>query len=78
MIIFLLKGLIRDRSRSLFPFLTVVLGVTLTVFGHSWIKGAQSPRFIDNEEGFLWLSEKDGFNHIYFYAMNWNVICSLN
>lgn len=51
MIIFLLKGLIRDRSRSLFPFLTVVLGVMLTVFGHSWIKGAQSS-FIDSSAKF--------------------------
>jgi putative ABC transport system permease protein len=51
MITFLLKGLIRDRSRSLFPFLTVVLGVMLTVFGHSWIKGAQSS-FIDSSAKF--------------------------
>jgi putative ABC transport system permease protein len=51
MITFLLKGLIRDRSRSLFPFLTVVLGVMLTVFGHSWIKGAQSS-FVDSSAKF--------------------------
>ncbi len=51
MIAFLFKGLIRDRSRSLFPFITVVLGVMLTVFGHSWIKGAQSS-FIDSSAKF--------------------------
>lgn len=39
MILFLLKGLIRDRSRSLFPFLTVMIGVMLTVFLYCWIKG---------------------------------------
>ncbi len=39
MIKFLFKGLIRDRSRSLFPVLTVVLGVMLTVVGYCWIKG---------------------------------------
>ncbi len=39
MIKFLLKGLIRDPSRSLFPLLTVILGVMLTVFLHSWIGG---------------------------------------
>lgn len=39
MILFLLKGLIRDRSRSLFPFLTVTIGVMLTVFLYCWIKG---------------------------------------
>ncbi len=51
MIGFLFKGLIRDRSRSLFPLITVVLGVMLTVFGHSWIKGAQSS-FIDSSAKF--------------------------
>ena len=39
MVMFLLKGLIRDRSRSIFPIIVVVIGVTLSVFLHSWIKG---------------------------------------
>jgi putative ABC transport system permease protein len=39
---FLLKGLIRDRSRSLFPVLIVAVGVMLTVFLHSWINGVLS------------------------------------
>lgn len=51
MISFLFKGVIRDRSRSLFPFITVVIGVMLTVFGHSWIKGAQAS-FIDSSAKF--------------------------
>lgn len=42
MIRFLLKGLIRDRARSLLPFLTVVLGAMLTVVGFSWINGSLS------------------------------------
>ncbi|MGD1044789.1 MAG: FtsX-like permease family protein [Bacteroidota bacterium] len=40
MIKFLFKGLLRDRSRSLFPVLTVTAGVILTVFLHAWINGA--------------------------------------
>ncbi|MFH1415506.1 MAG: FtsX-like permease family protein [Elusimicrobiota bacterium] len=40
MIRFLLKGLIRDRSRSFFPVLMVAAGVFITVFLHGWIKGA--------------------------------------
>jgi putative ABC transport system permease protein len=40
MIRFLLKGLLRDRSRSLFPTLTVAAGVMLTVFLHAWLNGA--------------------------------------
>ena len=40
MISFLLKGLLRDRSRSLFPLLTVFLGVLLTVVLHSWLNGS--------------------------------------
>ena len=42
MIRFLLKGLLRDRSRSLLPFATVVLGSMLTVIGFSWMNGAIS------------------------------------
>jgi len=39
MVKFLLKGLIRDRSRSVFPIIIVIIGVALSVFLHSWIKG---------------------------------------
>lgn len=46
MIKFLFKGLMRDRSRSLFPVLTVVIGVMLTVFLYNWINGAEF-NFID-------------------------------
>jgi len=42
MISFLFKGLLRDKSRSLFPFLTVLAGVVLTVFLHAWLGGAVS------------------------------------
>ena len=42
MIRFLLKGLFRDRSRSLFPFLIVLLGVLLTVILQAWLNGAVS------------------------------------
>jgi putative ABC transport system permease protein len=39
MIRFLIKGLIRDRARSLFPAVTVVAGVTLTVFLQTYLNG---------------------------------------
>ncbi|MDZ7370462.1 MAG: FtsX-like permease family protein [candidate division KSB1 bacterium] len=39
MIRFLIKGLLRDRSRSLFPVLVVAAGAFLAVFGFCWIKG---------------------------------------
>lgn len=42
MIKFLLKAIIRDRSRSLFPFLIVFAGVLLTVFVYCYIKGAET------------------------------------
>lgn len=51
MIKFLIKGVIRDRSRSLFPLLTVLIGVMLTVFVHAWIKGVQNS-FIDSTAKF--------------------------
>ncbi len=37
---FLAKGLLRDRSRSLFPLLTVTIGVTLTVWMDAYMRGA--------------------------------------
>ena len=42
MIKFLLKGLMRDRSRSLFPLLTVIAGVFLAVFMYSFMNGVMS------------------------------------
>jgi len=39
MIKFLIKGILRDRHRSLFPMLTVTMGVMLTVLAHCWITG---------------------------------------
>jgi putative ABC transport system permease protein len=39
MIRFLIKGLLRDRSRSLFPLLTVVTGVMITVFMQAYMGG---------------------------------------
>ncbi len=48
MIKFLLKGLLRDRSRSIFPILVIVAGVTLTVFLHTWIGGFRSDMIWSN------------------------------
>ena len=39
MIRFLLKGILRDRSRSLLPVIVVALGVFLTVFMSGWFQG---------------------------------------
>jgi putative ABC transport system permease protein len=51
MIKFLLKGILRDRSRSLFPILTVMTGVMLTVFLYSYIQGATG-NFFDTSAKF--------------------------
>jgi putative ABC transport system permease protein len=39
MIRFLLKGLLRDKSRSLLPLIVVAIGVMLAVFAHGYING---------------------------------------
>ncbi|MBS2211733.1 FtsX-like permease family protein [Carboxylicivirga mesophila] len=39
MIQFLIKGILRDKSRSLLPVIVVSLGVFLTVFMSGWMKG---------------------------------------
>ena len=46
MITFIIKGILRDRSRSLFPILVVVIGVFLTVLFYCYMGGAVS-MFID-------------------------------
>ncbi len=40
MILFLARGLLRDRSRSLFPFITVSLGVSLVVIVDCYVQGS--------------------------------------
>jgi putative ABC transport system permease protein len=42
MIRFLITGLVRDRTRSLFPAATVIAGVMLTVFLQTYLKGINS------------------------------------
>ncbi len=39
MIRFLFKGLLRDKHRSLLPFLVTASGVMLTVVFHAWMTG---------------------------------------
>jgi len=39
MIKFLIKGLMRDKKRSLFPVLVVAIGVFLTTLLYSWMMG---------------------------------------
>ena len=48
MIRFLVKGLIRDHSRSMFPILTVLAGVMLTVVMYSWIRGTENDMIQSN------------------------------
>ena len=48
MIRFLLKGLLRDHSRSLFPVLIVAIGVALTVLLQSWIGGVMGDMIRSN------------------------------
>jgi len=45
MLLFLAKGLFRDRSRSLFPLLTVAIGVSLVVLLDAYQRGAMSGMF---------------------------------
>ena len=51
MIKFILKGVLRDRSRSVFPILVVVIGVFLTVLLYTWMGGAVNS-FIDTDAKF--------------------------
>ncbi len=56
MIGFLLKGIIRDRSRSLFPFLVVAAGVFLTVALYGYVIGEETIIILANanfQSGFV-------------------------
>ena len=48
MIKFLTKGLLRDRSRSLFPVLVITLTVTLVVFTIGFMKGVMNNLLLDS------------------------------
>ena len=47
MIKFLTKGLLRDRSRSLFPVLVITLTVALVVFAIGFMRGTMNSLFLD-------------------------------
>ena len=47
MIKFLTKGLLRDRSRSLFPVLVITLTVTMVVFAIGFMRGTMNSLFLD-------------------------------
>ena len=47
MIRFLTKGLLRDRSRSLFPVLVITLTVTLVIFSSGFLKGTMNSLLLD-------------------------------
>lgn len=48
MLKFYLKGLFRDRSRSLMPVIVVSIGVMLVVLGHCWVTGILEDMIVFN------------------------------
>ena len=48
MLRFYLKGLFRDRSRSLMPIIVVAVGVTLVVLMHCWVTGILGDMIVFN------------------------------
>ncbi|MEN8229638.1 MAG: FtsX-like permease family protein [Bacteroidota bacterium] len=48
MLLFYLKGLFRDRSRSLMPVIVVAIGVTLVVLMHCWVTGVLGDMIVFN------------------------------
>ena len=47
MINFLIKGLLRDRSRSLFPVIIITITVTIVIFALGFMNGAMNGMFLD-------------------------------
>ena len=48
MIKFLTKGILRDRSRSLFPVLVVMLAVAMIIFFQGFMNGMLNGMFLDS------------------------------
>jgi len=48
MFTFLAKGLIRDRSRSLFPILIIAAGIMITVVSFCWMQGVMEMFIFEN------------------------------
>ncbi len=48
MIKFLTKGIIRDRSRSFFPVLVVILAVAMIIFFQGFMNGTLNGMFLDS------------------------------
>ena len=47
MIHFLTKGLLRDRSRSLFPVIIITITVTIVIFAIGFMRGSMNNVFLD-------------------------------
>ena len=71
----------RAQNKVELHFADVTTGNTKLILSDSsktWVESETSnPRFLKNGKGFLWTSERDGFNHIYFYDMNGKLLRQL-
>ncbi|HEV2417964.1 MAG TPA: S9 family peptidase [Terriglobia bacterium] len=42
-----------------------------------WINNVEAPQFVDGGQEFLWLSERDGWNHLYLYTREGKLVSKL-
>lgn len=42
-----------------------------------WINNVEAPQFVDGGQEFLWLSERDGWNHLYLYTRKGKLVKKL-
>ncbi|MGH9401561.1 MAG: alpha/beta fold hydrolase, partial [Terriglobia bacterium] len=42
-----------------------------------WINNVEAPQFVDGGQEFLWLSERDGWNHLYLYTRSGKLVRAL-
>ncbi|MBM4166038.1 MAG: S9 family peptidase [Ignavibacteria bacterium] len=64
----------RAQNKMEFYFADVTTGTSKLILAEeskTWIESENSNlTFLKNGKGFIWTSEKDGFNHLYLYDMN--------
>lgn len=49
----------------------------VTETDHYWINNVEAPQFVDGGQEFLWLSERDGWNHLYLYTLQGKLVKKL-
>lgn len=75
--VFTMNRMQNDLQISLFDLQTKALKTILNEKSDTYIEITDDFRFLESDKGFLWVSEKSGFRHIYHYGYDGSLIRQL-